>query len=86
MVADSLTAPAPHGLGGQDRHGPGWPEQARSAVFWGVAHGLPMLAVRSAARRGDLAGRLTLAPTGRPRGGEGGPVQPGLPIRRAGAR
>jgi cytochrome P450 len=63
MVADSLTAPAPHGLGGQKPHGPGWREHARSAVYWGVGYGLPMLAVRGAARRGDLAGRLTLAPT-----------------------
>jgi cytochrome P450 len=61
MAADSLTAPAPDARG--DRHGPGWREQARSNVYWGVAHALPRLAVRAAARRGDLQGRLMLAPS-----------------------
>jgi len=37
--------------------------EARSGVYWGVAHGLPRLAIRAAARRGDLQGRLMLAPT-----------------------
>ena len=63
MAADSLTAPAQPGPGDQDRRGRLWSEEARSLVYWGVAYGLPMLAVRAAARRGDLAGRLTLAPT-----------------------
>ena len=63
MAADSLTAAALDAPGDRDRHGPGWREHARSAVYWGVGYGLPMLAVRGAARRGDLAGRLTLAPT-----------------------
>jgi hypothetical protein len=34
-------------------------EEGRSAVYWGATHGLPRLAVRVAARRGDLQGRLT---------------------------
>jgi len=61
MTADSLTAPPLYGPGNQDRHGPGWREEVRSAVYWGVAHGLPQLAIRAAARRGDLQGRLMLA-------------------------
>jgi cytochrome P450 len=36
----------------------GWREEARSTVHWGLAHGLPRLAMRVAARRGDLQGRL----------------------------
>ena len=63
MAADSLTAAALDAPGGQDRHGPGWQEQARSNVYWAVAHGLPRLVMRAAARRGDLQGRLMLAPT-----------------------
>ena len=63
MAADSLTAPALHDPGSQGRRGPGWREDARSAVYWGVAHGLPQLAVRAAARRNDLQGRLMLAPS-----------------------
>jgi cytochrome P450 len=34
---------------------------ARSGVYWGLAHGLPSRAMRAAARRGDLQGRLMLA-------------------------
>lgn len=49
MPANSLTAPAL--------------EEVRSNVYWGLAHGLPRLAIRAAARRGDLQGRLMLAPT-----------------------
>ena len=65
MAADSLTAAgaALDASGGRDRHGPGWQEQARSNVYWAVAHGLPRLVMRAAARRGDLQGRLLLAPT-----------------------
>jgi hypothetical protein len=63
MAADSLTAPALDARGDRDPHGPGWREQARSNVYWGVAHGLPRLMVRTAARRGDLQGRLMLAPS-----------------------
>jgi cytochrome P450 len=63
MAADSLTAPAVDAPGDRDRHGPGWPEEARSNVYWAVAHGLPRLLMRVAARRGDLLGRLVLAPT-----------------------
>jgi cytochrome P450 len=63
MAADSLTAPAPEARGDRDPRGPGWREQARSNVYWGVAHGLPRLMVRTAARRGDLQGRLMLAPS-----------------------
>jgi cytochrome P450 len=63
MAADSLTAPAPEARGDRDPRGPGWQEQARSNVYWGVAHGLPRLLVRTAARRGDLQGRLMLAPS-----------------------
>ena len=45
------------------RQGPvDWRERARSNVYWGVAHGLPRLVIRAAARRGDLQGRLMLAP------------------------
>jgi cytochrome P450 len=63
MAADSLTAAALDAPRGQDRHDPGWQEQARSNVYWAVAHGLPRLVMRAAARRGDLQGRLMLAPT-----------------------
>jgi cytochrome P450 len=35
--------------------------QARSAVRWSVLHAIPMAAVRSAARRGDLQSRIVLA-------------------------
>ncbi|OHV34860.1 cytochrome [Pseudofrankia sp. EUN1h] len=42
-------------------------DDARSAVYWGAAHGLPRVAVRAAARRGDLQGRLIVAGAG---GGE----------------
>jgi len=59
MAADSLTAPALDAPGRRDRHG--WREEARSDVYWAVAHGLPWLAIRAAARRGDLQGRLMLA-------------------------
>jgi len=61
MAADSLTVPIPGASAGRDRPGPRWREEARSAVHWGVGHGLPRLAVRAAARRGDLAGRLMMA-------------------------
>jgi cytochrome P450 len=63
MAADSLTAAALDAPGDRDRHRPGWQEQARSNVYWAVAHGLPRLVMRAAARRGDLQGRLMLAPT-----------------------
>ncbi len=63
MATESLTAHAPGASGDRDRHGPGWREEVRSNVYWGVAHGLPRLAIRTAARRGDLQGRLILAPT-----------------------
>jgi len=36
---------------------------AADNVYWGLAHGLPRLVMRAAARRGDLLGRLVLAPT-----------------------
>ena len=62
MAADSLTAPALDARGTR-APGPGWREQARSNVYWGLAHGLPRVMVRRAARRGDLQGRLMLAPT-----------------------
>ncbi|WP_116271455.1 cytochrome P450 [Pseudofrankia sp. BMG5.36] len=42
-------------------------DDARSTVYWGAAHGLPRVAVRTAARRGDLQGRLIVAGAG---GGE----------------
>jgi len=61
MATDSLTVPVPGTSAGPDGPGPGWREEARSAVHWGVAHGLPRLAVRAAARRGDLQGRLMVA-------------------------
>lgn len=35
--------------------------EARSTVHWGAAHGVPRLALRLAARRGDLQGRLVQA-------------------------
>jgi cytochrome P450 len=62
MAADSLTAPTPGAPADQDRHGPGWRAEARSNIHWGLAHALPRLAIRAAARRGDLQGRLMLAP------------------------
>lgn len=34
-------------------------EEGRSAAYWAATHGLPRLAVRKAARRGDLQGRLS---------------------------
>ena len=54
MTADSLTAPsldAPGGRNrhGRNRHGLGWREEARSSVYWGVAHGLPRLLMRAGA-------------------------------------
>jgi cytochrome P450 len=61
MAADSLTVPMPGASAGRDRRGAGWREEVRSAVHWGVAHGLPRLAVGASARRGDLQGRLMLA-------------------------
>jgi cytochrome P450 len=62
MAADSLITPAPGALADRDSHGLGWREEVRSNVHWGLAHGLPRLAMRAAARRGDLQGRLMLAP------------------------
>src|SRR3984957_6173991 len=62
MPTDSTTAPALDVPADPERHGTGWREAASSGVYWGVAHGLPRLAVRAAARRGDLQGRLMLAP------------------------
>jgi cytochrome P450 len=56
--------------GGRGSRGPGWREQARSSVYWGVAHGLPRLMVSAAARRGDLQGRLMLAPSSGDQGWE----------------
>ena len=61
MAADSLTAPAPGAEADRDRHRAGWQDEARSGVHWGLAHGLPRLAFRVAARRGDLQGRLLIA-------------------------
>jgi cytochrome P450 len=61
MAADSLTVPAPSASAGQGQPDSGWREGVRSAVHWGVGHGLPRLAIRSAARRGDLQGRLMVA-------------------------
>jgi cytochrome P450 len=61
MAIETPTAPAP--ASGRPGRGPGWREEARSALYWGIAHGLPRTAVRAAARRGDLQGRLMLAPT-----------------------
>jgi len=63
---DSTTTPAPAPAldAPADRagHGAGWREGARSGVYWAVAHGLPRLVIHGAARRGDLQGRLMLAP------------------------
>ncbi|ONH21922.1 cytochrome P450 [Pseudofrankia asymbiotica] len=42
-------------------------DDARSTVYWGAAHELPRVVVRTAARRGDLQGRLIVAGAG---GGE----------------
>ncbi len=61
MAVDALTVPVPDGSADWDRPGSGWREEVRSTVHWGVAHGLPRLAVRAAARHGDLQGRLMLA-------------------------
>jgi hypothetical protein len=49
VAADSLTASAPSA---------GWRHEVRTNIHWGLAHGLPRLAMRAAARRGDLQGRL----------------------------
>src|ERR1700683_4991292 len=62
MATDSTTAPALDAPADREGHGTGWREGARSGVYWGVAHGLPRLVIREAARRGDLQGRLMLAP------------------------
>src|ERR1700722_10302816 len=62
MAADSLTAHALDARAGAARR-PGWRERARARVYWGLAHGLPRVMVRRAARRGDLQGRLMLAPS-----------------------
>ena len=61
MAADALTAPAPGAPAGRARRGPDWGAEVRSGVYWGLAHGLPRLALRTAARRGDLQGRMMLA-------------------------
>ena len=61
MAADSLTVPVPGTSADRDGRGPGWREEMRSNVHWGLAHGLPRLAIRAAARRGDLQGRLIVA-------------------------
>ncbi len=64
MAADSLTASATAVTGIRGRRRPGWPEGARSSIYWAMAHGLPRAMVRASARRGDLQGRLILAPSG----------------------
>jgi cytochrome P450 len=67
MAADSLTVPAPGASpdSSQPRRSGKQRmvlrEEARSNVHWGLAHGLPRLAMRAAARRGDLQGRLMVA-------------------------
>jgi cytochrome P450 len=65
MAADSLTAPAHDAPGDRDlhRHSTGWRDGVRSSVYWGIAHGLPRLLVRAAARRGEVQGRLILTPS-----------------------
>ena len=63
MPVNSLTAPAPDTPAYRDPPRPGWRDEVRSNVYWGLAHGLPRLAIRAAARRGDLQARLMLAPT-----------------------
>ena len=63
MAADSLTAPALDPPGEKGRPGPGLRGEIRSTVYWGIAHGLPRLLVRAAARRGELQGRLILTPS-----------------------
>jgi cytochrome P450 len=60
MAADSPPAPTLERPAGRAVRGPSWPEEARSGVYWAVAHGLPRLALRAAARRGDVQGRLML--------------------------
>jgi cytochrome P450 len=49
VASESLTAPAPSA---------GWQHDVPTMIHWGLAHGLPRLAMRAAARRGDLQGRL----------------------------
>lgn len=39
-------------------------DEVRSGVYWAATHGVPQLAVRAAARRGDLQGRLTTVGAG----------------------
>ena len=48
MAADSLTAPVPGTSADRGRAGPGWREEMRSNVHWGLAHGLPRLVIRGA--------------------------------------
>jgi len=60
MATGSLAAPAPDAPGRSPR-GLGWRDDARSRVYWGLTHGVPRLAARAAARRGDVQGRLMLA-------------------------
>jgi cytochrome P450 len=63
LGAGSLTTHDPDTAASLDHAGPGWQEELRSNVYWAVAHGLTRLLIRAAARRGDLQGRLMLAPT-----------------------
>lgn len=63
MATDSLTAPVSGAPAGRGSDGLGWREEVRSNVYWGLAHGLPRLLLRSAARHGDLQGRLVFAPS-----------------------
>jgi len=61
MAAGSLTASAADAPAGRAARRLGWLDEARSGVYWGLTHGLPRLAARAVARRGDIAGRLMLA-------------------------
>ncbi len=63
MPRDSQTVPAVDPSRDLDRHGPGWREGVRSDIYWGLAHALPRLLLSAAARRGDLQGRMLLAPS-----------------------
>jgi cytochrome P450 len=61
MAADSLTTPVPGTSADRYRPAAGWREGLRSRVHWGLSHGLPWLATRVNARRGDLQARLVVA-------------------------
>jgi cytochrome P450 len=61
LATDSLTAPMPGAAADQDQHRVSRCDELWSNVHWGLGHGLPRLAMRVAALRGDLQGRLMMS-------------------------